>query len=205
MQLSYPAKIRLMLALLTATLLLTAVIAQKTYTEQDNLHQTGKLLEDNIHRQEKKAFGLLEKKESFDNLKTLDQQGESAQKFITDITTADRIWVLTYKSGELVFWSGIKYIPQLSHVKEGISFIETGNAYVADSRYRRPTHIIGEAAGRVREAHDAVQIDRSGHQVRHRFGREGFPGLVRVLMDAADNQAAALRHKASTSGARFVT
>src|ERR1700753_130487 len=129
MQLSYPAKFRLMFALLTATLLLTAIIAQKTYTSQDNLQQSGKLLESNLHREEKTAFGLLEDKAQFNNLKTLEQQGNGALDFIKEITVTDRVWVITYKKGRLAFWSGIKYIPELEHIKEGISFIESRNSY----------------------------------------------------------------------------
>src|ERR1700759_1624885 len=129
MQLSYPAKFRLMLALLTATLLLTAVIAQKTYTDDDNLRQTGKLLESNLHSKEKTAFSLLDNKTSFNNLKTLDQKGDSALQFIKKTTTDGRVWVLTYKNGNLAFWSGIKYIPQLRDIKEGLSFIESRNSY----------------------------------------------------------------------------
>jgi signal transduction histidine kinase len=129
MQISYPAKIRLMLALLTATLLLTALIAQKTYTSRDNLQQSSKLLESNLHHEEKTAFGLLENQSSFNNLKTLEQQGQAAIDFNQKTTVEGRVWVLTYKNGRLAYWSGIKYIPQLEYVKEGISFIESRNSY----------------------------------------------------------------------------
>ena len=65
------AKIRLLLALLFASLLLTAVIVQKTYTPKNNLYQTGQTLEDNLHKKETYVKNFLDNKENFNKLKTL--------------------------------------------------------------------------------------------------------------------------------------
>ena len=46
-------KIRLMLALLCASLLFTAIIVQKTYTPVNNLDQSAKTLENNLHKKER--------------------------------------------------------------------------------------------------------------------------------------------------------
>ena len=65
------AKIRLLLALLFASLLLTAIIVQKTYTPKNNLYQTGQTLEDNLHKKEALLIALSTTKPRFDKLKTL--------------------------------------------------------------------------------------------------------------------------------------
>ena len=119
-----------MLALLTATLLLTAVIAQKTYTPLDNLHQTAKLLEDNLHKKENFIYEILNDKIQFGKLKTLSTNGTYATKLIDKLTAEDRIWFITKKNNKLDFWSGIKVIPPNSEIiKEGASFIKESNGY----------------------------------------------------------------------------
>ena len=127
---SYPAKIRLMLALLTATLLLTAIIAQKTYTPLDNLHQTAKVLKDNLHRKENIVYATLNNKAGFDRLKTLSTNDADALDLIDKFTTNNRIWFITLKNNRLDFWSGVKIIPgDTTVIREGASFIKEANGY----------------------------------------------------------------------------
>ena len=124
------AKIRLLLALLFASLLLTAVIVQKTYTPKNNLYQTGQTLEDNLHKKEAYVKNFLDNKENFNKLKTLGNDEQEALKVIKDFTTDENIWALTYKDSHLVFWSGVKAIPQHpSLIREGYSFIQQPNGY----------------------------------------------------------------------------
>ena len=124
------AKIRLLLALLFASLLLTAVIVQKTYTPKNNLYQTGQTLEDNLHKKETYVKNFLDNKENFNKLKTLGNDEQEALKVIKDFTTDENIWALTYKDNHLVFWSGVKAIPQHpSLIREGYSFIQQPNGY----------------------------------------------------------------------------
>ncbi|HTD39783.1 MAG TPA: ATP-binding protein [Mucilaginibacter sp.] len=124
------AKIRLLLALLFASLLLTAVIVQKTYTPKNNLYQTGQTLEDNLHKKEAYVNSFLNNKESFNKLKTLGSDEQEALKTIKAFTTDENIWALTYKDNHLVFWSGVKIIPQHpALIHEGYSFVSGPNGY----------------------------------------------------------------------------
>lgn len=120
-----------MLALLTATLLLTAIIARKTNTPQNNLNQSAKLLEDNLHKKEKLVNGKIDTKAAFDKLKTLPTDHKYALDFIKEMTTNNSIWVLAFNKDELVFWSGIKLMPRrnVAAIKNGSSFIKNNNGY----------------------------------------------------------------------------
>ncbi|HTE00525.1 MAG TPA: ATP-binding protein [Mucilaginibacter sp.] len=124
------AKIRLLLALLFASLLLTAIIVQKTYTSKNNLNQTAQTLEDNLHKKEAVVNKVINDKASFEKLKTLNKNELEALKTIKTFTTDENIWALTYNDGRLSFWSGVKVIP--SHpksIREGYSFIKETNGY----------------------------------------------------------------------------
>lgn len=124
------AKIRLLLALLFASLLLTAIIVQKTYTPKNNLYQTAQTLEDNLHKKEAFINNLINNKASFDKLKTLGDDEQEALKTIKTFTTNENIWVTTFKDHHLVFWSGVKVIPQRpKSIREGYSFVQEPNGY----------------------------------------------------------------------------
>ncbi|MEO6851088.1 MAG: hypothetical protein ABI203_06730, partial [Mucilaginibacter sp.] len=124
------AKIRLLLALVFASLLLTAIIVQQTYTPKNNLYQTAQTLEDNLHKKENFVNNLINDKASFEKLKNLENDDQAAFKTIKSFTTSENIWVLTFKGGQLVFWSGIKVIPgKPASIHEGNSFIKTPNGY----------------------------------------------------------------------------
>ncbi|HEY4195397.1 MAG TPA: hypothetical protein VGM63_07670, partial [Mucilaginibacter sp.] len=124
------AKIRLLLALLFASLLLTAVIVQKTYTPRNNLYQTGQTLEDNLHKKETVVKNFLDDKQNFDKLKTLGNDEQEGLQIIKQFTTDENIWVLTYKDNHLLFWSGVKIIPQRpANIHNGYSFIQGTNGF----------------------------------------------------------------------------
>src|SRR6187402_492737 len=119
-----------MLALLTATLLLTAIIARKTYTPENNLNQSAKFLEENLHKKESLVYDKLNSKPAFDKLKTLPSNEQYALDFMEDMTTDNGIWVITLNNGKLSYWSGIKLIPNnAAYIKDGVSFIKTNNGY----------------------------------------------------------------------------
>jgi two-component system nitrogen regulation sensor histidine kinase NtrY len=119
-----------MLALLTATLLLTAIIARKTYTPQNSLNQSAKLLEENLHAKEKLVNEKIKNKAAFDKLKALPTDHQYALDFMREMTINNSIWVLAFNNDELVFWSGIKLMPSnIAAVKSGSSFIKTNNGY----------------------------------------------------------------------------
>ena len=125
-----PAKIRLLLVLLFASLLLTAIIVQKTYTPKNNLYQTGQSLEKNLHNQETLINDVINNKDSFDKLKTLQNNEQEAFSTIKTFTTDASIWLITTDKGRLTFWSGIKIIPSNpSLIHDGHSFIKSPNGY----------------------------------------------------------------------------
>lgn len=127
---STSGKIRLLLALLFASLLFTATIVQSTYTPINNLDQTAKILEKNLHKKEKSVTLLLDNKKEFNGLKSLKDRPYDALKLIKDYTTDKGIWLITYTNDSVSFWSGIKVAPEKNHlIKEGVSFIQTPNGY----------------------------------------------------------------------------
>jgi signal transduction histidine kinase len=123
-------KIRVLLALLCVSLFFTAIVVQKTYTPINNLDQTAKTLEDNLHKKETYVEDLLNDKESFNQLKSLPDDPKRALQLIQDFTTENGIWFITVKDNSLSFWSGIKVIPEnLALIKDGYSFIKEPNGY----------------------------------------------------------------------------
>jgi two-component system nitrogen regulation sensor histidine kinase NtrY len=127
--LSVSVKIRILLALLCASLMFTAVIVRWFYTPQDNLTQSAKTLEDHLHKKEKWVNQLLVPQQ-FNRLKTLGQTSQQALDLIDDYTSHKRIWILTLLNGKTSFWSGIKVLPDNpATIKEGTSFLHQPNGY----------------------------------------------------------------------------
>ena len=127
---STSGKIRLLLALLFASLLFTATIVQSTYTPVNNLDQTAKILEGNLQKKEKEVAVLLNNPVAFNNLKNLQNRPKDALNFITDYTTNKSIWLVAYTNDTLSFWSGVKVVPDPNkRIKEGVSFIKASNGY----------------------------------------------------------------------------
>ena len=123
-------KIRLLLALLSASLFFTAIVVQKTYTPLNNLNQTARVLADNLHKKESAVQKVLNNRNDFNKLKSLADDPQNALEFIQKFTTEKNIWFLTTTNGRLSFWSGVKIIPEnLSSVSEGASFGKGLNGY----------------------------------------------------------------------------
>lgn len=119
-----------MLALLGASLLLTALIVRLTYTPAHNLVQTAKMLEDNLHKKEDYINRAINTPANFNSFKKLATDETQALNAIKDFTTDRNIWVITATNGNLSFWSGIKIIPaNFSKIKDGTSFIKEQNGY----------------------------------------------------------------------------
>jgi two-component system nitrogen regulation sensor histidine kinase NtrY len=128
--LTTPGKIRLLLVLLCASLLFTAIIVQNTYTPLNSLRQTAKILEDNLHKKEGYVNEQLNNTNNFKQLKNLPNDPQLALKFIEDYTNDKKIWFITLNRGALSFWTGIKIIPEnLALIKNGYSFITAANGY----------------------------------------------------------------------------
>ena len=124
------AKIRLLLALLFASLLLTTIIVQQTYTPKNNLFQTAQTLETNLRAKENIVNDETNNKDNFEKLKTLPNNEQAALSIIKKFTTDANIWVITLNKDQLTFWSGIKVIPDnAALIHEGYSFIKESNGY----------------------------------------------------------------------------
>ena len=129
-QLGAAGKIRVMLALLCASLFFTAIIVHSTYTPVIDLEQTGKTLEQNLQKSEVDVNNVLNNPRLFEQLKNLTGNPEVALKYIGRFTTDNSIWFITTKKGNLSFWSGIKVIPDVPGIiKDGYSFRREANGY----------------------------------------------------------------------------
>ncbi|HEK19204.1 sensor histidine kinase [Mucilaginibacter sp.] len=128
---SAPGKIRVLLALLFASLLFTAIAIESTYTPANNLEQTAKLLENNLHKKENFIYQALGNKTVFNEIKNLRTTPQKGIQYINEFTSNRSIWLLVYKKGVLSFWSGAKIIPPnaVRRIKEGCSFIKQPNGY----------------------------------------------------------------------------
>lgn len=119
-----------MLALLCASLLLTAVIVRKTYTPVNNLDQTAKTLENNLQQKEGYVNSFIDNKNSFNTLKNLSNSPNTSIDLIKEFTADKNIWFITLKNNNLDFWSGIKVIPaRPASIKEGYSFHKEPNGF----------------------------------------------------------------------------
>lgn len=126
------AQIRLLLAILCATFLLTAIIVKETFTPRVNLTQTGTILQNNLNAKETKVENIIRTPEAFERLKHLaDSTGQDESiKIARNLSGKQRIWLFTYFNNKLSYWSGIKILPASpTPYKEGTSFIKETNGY----------------------------------------------------------------------------
>lgn len=128
---SAQGKIRVLLALLFASLLFTAIAIEATYTPTNNLVQTARLLENNLHKKETYVYNTLAAKQVFNEIKNLRTTPQKGIQYINEFTAKRSIWLLVYKKNFLSFWSGAKIIPTnaVRHINEGSSFIKQANGY----------------------------------------------------------------------------
>ena len=123
-------KIRVLLGLLFASLLFTAIFAEKTYTPANNLAQTGKVLEANLHVKERYVYDALADKKTAAELQSLTAASPNALTYINDFSVTRNIWFSTIKAGKIKFYSGAKiFADPNNRIKEGHSFIKYKNGY----------------------------------------------------------------------------
>ncbi|MBB5397865.1 ATP-binding protein [Mucilaginibacter sp. AK015] len=127
---STAGKIRVLLVLLFASLAFTAIVVERTYTPANNLIQTSKLLETNLHGKENVVYAAIRNKKVFNEIKNLRNTPSKALSYIDEFTVKKAIWIVVYKNAALDFWSGAKVIPKnVAKIKEGCSFIKQSNGY----------------------------------------------------------------------------
>ena len=120
----------MLLTLIGIGLLFTAIIIQKTYTPVNNLDQTARELEGNLHKKEAYIDKQLNDKVQFNKFKTLADNDQEAINEIENFTAKKNTWFITTYNNRLSFWSGIKVLPDsLWNIKEGSSFIKQPNGY----------------------------------------------------------------------------
>lgn len=120
----------MLLALLTISLFITAIILPSSYTPGRTLEQTAKTLEDNIQDRESFIKDILNDSVKFNQLKGLRNNADLSLKLITDYTLKEHVWFITLDTGKLSFWSGVKVLPSNpGRIKAGRSFIKQGNGY----------------------------------------------------------------------------
>ncbi len=120
----------MLLVLICASLLLTAIVVQKTYTPKNNLEQTAGSLEKAIREKEAYVNSVLNNKPAFANLRLLYNNEGKALAAIEEYTTVHRIWLTTQTNGRLTFWTGVKILPNAGQpIKEGRSFVKQPNGY----------------------------------------------------------------------------
>src|SRR5690606_5012613 len=120
-------KIRILLLVLTLTLIGTGLTIHFTTTEEDILEMDQKELTETIHKYETRIDELWQ-----DSL--LVKTFQNAEKYplqvaeITDKTAKEYIFFFIYKHHELVHWSSNVYVPVTDlGVREGTSFIQSEN------------------------------------------------------------------------------
>jgi two-component system nitrogen regulation sensor histidine kinase NtrY len=123
-------KIRVLLGLLFATLLFTAIVVERTYTPANNLLQTAKVLEDNLHKKETRIYDAITNPQVFNEIKELSANPAKGFEYINDYTLKNGIWILVYKNGVLDYWTGARIIPRYpERIKEGCSFVKEPNGH----------------------------------------------------------------------------
>lgn len=127
---STAGKIRGLLVLLFASLLITAIIVENTYSPANNLAQAAGILEENLHTKESYVYDMLSDGKTFNQIKEFSVNHGPALSFINENTLKKNLWLITLKNGRINYWSGAKVIPSnASRIKDGSSFIKTGNGY----------------------------------------------------------------------------
>lgn len=126
----------MLLALICASLLLTAIVVQRTYTPTNNLKQAAETLEDALQQKEDYINSFLTDSTKYNFIKRLSKNEHSSIAFIDDLTNKKRIWLTTIYDGKITFWSGIKILPENEYaIKEGRSFIKRDNGYYEAIRH----------------------------------------------------------------------
>jgi two-component system nitrogen regulation sensor histidine kinase NtrY len=124
------AKIRILLALLCASLLLTAIVLRNSYTPRQGFVKSAQMLESKMHEREQVVEQLFNSNQ-YNLLKTLPEHNtDVALQEIENLTAQNRIWLVTYKNDHIAYWTGIKVLPEsCKNFKNGSSFIKEANGY----------------------------------------------------------------------------
>ncbi|TSD64981.1 GHKL domain-containing protein [Inquilinus sp. KBS0705] len=108
----------------------TAIVVEKTYTPANNLTQTARILENNLHDRENYVYAAINDQKTLNEIKLLSVNPTKAVQYIDRFTVKKNIWIFTYINNKLDYWTGVKVIPDdVSQIKEGSSFLKMPNGY----------------------------------------------------------------------------
>ncbi|MBW4890425.1 two-component sensor histidine kinase [Mucilaginibacter sp. HMF5004] len=122
-------KIRWLLGLICLGLFLTAIIAKQTFSPANNLESSAKTLETNLQQKEELVKELITSKTSIFKLKNIDNDEQYALSLVR-LAKNDRIYLSVFESGRLIYWNGIRVLPNSAiNIKDGSSFLKESNGY----------------------------------------------------------------------------
>lgn len=126
---SIGGKIRFLLLLLGICCIVTAFSLNNSITQRDLLVHEANELQQNLRAKELLIQQFLDDSEKISELKRFHKDAKLAQKFLDEYRQKG-INVLVYKDEKLQFWSSVKaFPPQVSRLKEGVSFAQLLNGY----------------------------------------------------------------------------
>lgn len=123
-------KIRLLLLMLAIGFACTALTINITINKLEVLHLDGQKIERRLHRKEVFVKEFVNNAANRDSLQNITKNEIWAEYIIKELSGKRNIYIQTFESGKLKFWSGIKIILETdSLLKEGSTFIPWENGY----------------------------------------------------------------------------
>ncbi|MES3019729.1 MAG: HAMP domain-containing sensor histidine kinase [Bacteroidota bacterium] len=123
-------KIRLLLLMLAIGFACTALTIDFTINKLEVLHLDGQKIERRLHRKEEFVKEFVNNPANRDSLRNITKNEVWAQYAIKELSEKRNIYIQTFESGKLKFWSGIKIILETDTLlKEGSTFIPWENGY----------------------------------------------------------------------------
>ena len=122
-------KIRILLVILGACCIITAITLNHTVSENDHLRHEAATLQENLSLSEQLVFNLLADAGEVENIKKLHENPDLALNFLNTYPEQE-INVITYQGHEVKFWSS--YLinpPPVNFVKEGVSVVQLSNGW----------------------------------------------------------------------------
>ncbi len=108
----------------------TALTIDFTINRLEVLQLDAKKIERRLHRKELFIKDFINDKAILDSLRNISTNESWAQYVITDLNDKKNIYVQTFESGRLKFWSGIKIVLESdTALKDGSTFIPWDNGY----------------------------------------------------------------------------
>lgn len=130
MRLSGALKIRILLFLLLAGLIITALSIHKKFRKEEILNFDAHKIERRLHRKEEFVHNFLNNAAIFDSLKGIEHNEEWAQKLVPELRDQRHLYLHTFKNGKLKFWGAIRILLESdSNIREGSSFLAWKNGW----------------------------------------------------------------------------